>query len=142
MNTRQTSAAQFSQALAAVRRTETLPGGDIRGLPNGRVISGLKGLHTFAVDLAEAEKECQQGRFRAALDRVRQLETRFLTIATQWDLATGSLIADVRCGKQIKNLEKLKDLKAAQMNMQRLVSPAQKVLQDLATSLDQDAIRA
>lgn len=137
---KRTTNAHFSQVLSAVQRTERLPGGDIRGLPNGRVIGGLRGLQMVTVELAEAERECQQGRFLLALDRVKQLENRFTGIATQWQSMVGSLVSNIRQGKQLKNLEKLKDLKAAQANMQRLVSPARKALQDLATSLDQDAV--
>lgn len=133
-----TSTTQFSQVLAAVQRTERLPGGEIRGLPNGRVIGGLSGLHLFAVELAEAERDCRQGRFRSAMDRVRQLETRFHAMAAQWNSVTGSLITSSRQGKELKNLEKLKDLKAAEINMQRLITPAQKGLRDLAASISQD----
>lgn len=137
---RQTSAAQFSQVLAAVQRTERLAGGDIRGLPNGRVIGGLSGLHMFSVELAEAAKECRQERFQTALDRVKQLETRFNAIAAQWNSVTGSLITSIRQGRELKNLERLKDLKAAQINMQRLIAPAQKALQDLSASISQDFV--
>ncbi|MCG8651982.1 MAG: hypothetical protein MI861_19230 [Pirellulales bacterium] len=137
---RKTSTAQFSLVLATVQRAERLPGGDIRGLPNGQVVGGLKGLHSFAVELAEAEKECQQGRLRSARDRVKQLENRFISAVNHWNSVVGSLIANIRQGKHLKNLEKLKDLKAAQLNMQRLVSPAQKALQDLVTTLDHDTI--
>lgn len=137
---RQTRTAQFSLVLAAVQRTERLPGGEIRGLPGGRAISGVAGLQTFAVQLAEAEKEYQQGRFRSAYDRVKYLEAKFNASAGQWNARVGSLVADIRQGKQLKNLEKLKDLKAAQISMQRLISPTQKAFQDLATSLDQDSM--
>ena len=135
-----TNASQFSLVLAAIQRTERLPGGEIRGLPNGRSIGGLRGLHGFAVEFAEAEKEFQQQRFRTALDRVIQLETRFTAIATQWESQIASLLVDIRRGEQIKNLEKLKALKSAQIGMQRLVSPTRKSFQDLRTSLGQDVV--
>ena len=135
-----TNASQFSLVLSAIQRTKSLPGGEIRGIPNGRSIGGLQGLHGFAVEFAEAEKEFQQGRFRSALDRVIQLETRFTAIATQWESQVASLLMEIRRGDQVKNLEKLKALKSAQIGMQRLVSPTRKSFQELRTSLDQDVV--
>jgi len=137
-----TSTAQFSQVVAAVQRTERLPGGEIRGLPHGRAIGGLTGLQQFPVELAEAEREWRQGRFRTAMDRVKQLETRFNAIAAQWNAGTSSLITSIRQGRELKNLEKLKHLKAAEINMQRLIAPAQKGLRDLAASISQDVVLA
>lgn len=137
-----TSSAQFSQVVAAVQRTERLPGGEIRGLPSGRAIGGLTGLQQFPVELAEAERDWRQGRFRSAMDRIKQLETRFNAIAARWHSATGSLITSIRQGRELKNLEKLKELKAAEINMQRLIAPAQKGLRDLVASLSQDFVLA
>ncbi|MEM6468620.1 MAG: hypothetical protein AAF802_03565 [Planctomycetota bacterium] len=135
-----TNASQFSLVLSAVQRTERLPGGEIRGIPNGRPVGGLRGLQGFAVEFAEAEKEFQQGRFRTALDRVVQLETRLTAVATQWESQVASLLIDIRRGDQIKNLEKLKTLKSAQVSMQRLILPTRKSFQDLRTSLQQDVV--
>ncbi len=135
-----TNASQFSLVVTAIQRTERLPGGEIRGLPSGRAISGLSGLRGFPVELSEAEREFQQGRYRSSLDRVVQLETRFAAIAAQWESTTTSLIADIRRGQQLSNLEKLKALKAAQISMQRLVSPVRKSFQDLRASLEQDVV--
>ena len=137
---KRTDSSSFSHVLAAVQRTERLPGGDIRGLPNGQVLGGLKGLQSIHVDLAEAESDCRQERFRDAQDRVKKLEVQFVSASARWESFTVSLIANIRQGKQLQNLEKLKALKAAQINMQRLVATAQKAFQDLVTSLDHDAI--
>ncbi|MEM6688626.1 MAG: hypothetical protein AAF664_04310 [Planctomycetota bacterium] len=138
----QTNHGHFSNALAAVQRTERLPGGDVRGLPNGRVIGGLNGLQSFVNEFSEAEKEFQQGRVHSALDRVKQIEARFHASADHWNAIVGTLLNDIRQGKQLKNLEKLNHLKSAQVNMQRLISTARKSLQDLSTMLNQDAVNA
>lgn len=135
-----TNLSQFSLVLAAIQRTERLPGGDIRGLPNGRSIEGLRGLQGFPVEFSEAEKEFQQGRSRSALDRVIQMESRFAAISSQWESQIASLLIDIRRGEQLKNLEKLKALKSAQVSMQRLISPVRKSFQDLRTSLGKRSI--
>ena len=136
---KRTNLSHFSHVLAAVQRTLRLPGGEIRGLPNGKSIDGLQGLHNFPLDLSEAQKEFQAGRIRSSLDRTKQLEIHFHAVANRWDSSIYALINDIRQGKQLKNLEKLKELKAAQLRMQQLVSPARKAFQDLVTALDHDA---
>lgn len=137
---KRTDLSHFSHVLAGVQRTGSLPGGSIRGLPNGVVIDGLQGFHSFALEIAEAQRDLKLGRVRSALERIKQLEIQFNGIANQWDSSISALIADVRQGKQLKNLEKLKELKAARLRMQQLVSPARKAFQDLVTVLNNDAI--
>ena len=133
-------ASHFSHVLAAVQRTGSLPGGAIRGLPNGNNIDGLQGIHTFALQIADSQKEFQLGRVRSALEQIKQLEVHFDCIANRWNSSISSLISDIRQGKQLKNLEKLKELKAGQIRMQQLVSSAPKAFQDLVSALDHDAI--
>lgn len=135
-----TNVSHFSHVLAAIQRTTKIPGGEVRGLPNGRSISGLQGTQSFANELSEAQREFEQHRVRAAVERVKQMEIQFNVLAGRWDASVGALIADIRQGKQLKNLEKLKELKAAQVRMQQLFSPVRKAFQDLVTALDHDAI--
>lgn len=130
----------YSIALATLKRTEQLPGGEVRGLPGGKVIRGFTGLHRITLDLAEAEKEDQQGRVRSALDRVQQISQRFDAQASRWESELASLLRDVRCGKDLKHLDKLKRLKSLQTEMRRLISAAQKALKDLKTALHNEVI--
>ncbi len=137
---RRTDASHFSHVLSAVQRTTSLPGGEIRGLPNGRSVDGLKGIQPFALELSEAQKEFEQGRLRSALDRVKQLEVQFNVLFSRWEAVVNALLDDIRQSKNIKNLDKLKDLKAAQVRMLQLVIPARKTFQDLMSALDHDAV--
>lgn len=137
---KRTEVSHFSHVLGAVQRTGRLPGGSVRGLPNGRSVDGLHGFHSFALEISEAQREWQLGRARSAHERIKQLEFQFNGIAGRWDSSVSSLISDIRQGKQLKNLEKLKELKAAQIKMQQLISNARKAFQDLVTALDHDAI--
>ncbi|WP_233215505.1 hypothetical protein [Rhodopirellula bahusiensis] len=127
---------QFALVLATVRRTQSLPGGEIRGLPNGRVVSGLKGFHQFASRLAEAEKEDQQGRPRAALDQVHQLKNEFSVIASRWQSMVAGLLQGIRTGRDVQNLERLKRMKSAQLQMGMLIDTAQKAFKDLIANLN------
>jgi hypothetical protein len=68
------------------------------------------------------------------------LEVKFNGIAGRWNSSVGAMISDIRQGKQLKNLEKLKELKAAQIRMQQLILPARKAIQDLIAVLDHDAV--
>ncbi|KLU02819.1 hypothetical protein RISK_005115 [Rhodopirellula islandica] len=126
---------QFALVLATVRRTQSLPGGQIRGLPNGRVVSGLTGFHLFACRLAEAEKEDQQGRTHQSLDQVNQLRNEFSVTASRWQSLVGGLLQSIRSGQDVKNLERLKRMKAAQVEMGRLIDAAQKAFKDLIANL-------
>ncbi|GAB5515948.1 MAG: hypothetical protein Rhob2KO_36730 [Rhodopirellula baltica] len=127
---------QFALVLATVRRTQSLPGGEIRGLPNGRVVGGLKGFHLFACQLAEAEKEDQHGRTQKSLDQVTQLRNEFNVIASRWQSSVAGLLQGIRSGQDVKNLERLKRMKAAQLEMGRLIDTAQKAFKDLIANLN------
>lgn len=71
---KRTDVSHFSHVLAAVQRTGSLAGGSVRRLPNGNFIDGLQGIHSVALEIAEAQKELQLARVRSALERIKQLE--------------------------------------------------------------------
>jgi hypothetical protein len=126
----------FSNVIGAVQRTGSLTGGAVRGLPNGVVIGGLKGINSFASGIAEAQKEFQLGRTQATLERIRQIEMQFNGIVGSWDSTVRSLIAAAKQGRQQLPLQKLNEVKNAQARMQQLTGPASKAFRDLVTALE------
>ena len=127
----------FSNVVAAVQRTNSLPGGAVRGLPGGMVIEGLQGASAFGSDIAEAKKELELGRVHAALARVRQVEAQFSGMAGRWSGNVSSIISSTQQGKQKLPLQKLNEAKNAQAKMQQLLGPATKAFRDLTSALDQ-----
>lgn len=131
-------AALFSNVSSAVQRTANLTGGSVRGLPNGIVIEGLKGVTSFSADLADAYKEFKLGRRRVALERVKQIEMQFNGLASRWNGTVGSLISSARTGKQGLSIQKLNEVKGAQSKMVQLTGPATKCFRDLVTALEHE----
>ncbi|MCM2373132.1 hypothetical protein [Aporhodopirellula aestuarii] len=126
----------FSNVSTAIQRTAHLTGGAVRGLPGGNVIEGLKGINSFNSEMAEAQKEFNQGRPQSALQRVRQMEMTFNGIAGRWNSMVGSIITSARQGKTNLSLQKLNEVKNAQAKMQQLTGPVTKTFRDLISALD------
>ncbi len=126
----------FSNVITAVQRTGSLTGGSVRGLPNGVVIEGLKGINSFGSDVSEAQKEFQLGRVRSSLERIKQIESLFNGIAGRWNASVGSVISSARHGRQQLSIQKLNEVKSAQTKMQQLTGPASKAFQDLVSALE------
>ena len=84
--------ALFSNVVTAVQRTGNLPGGAVRGLPNGVSIEGLKGVDSFAAAVADAKREFELGRIHNAAQQIRQLETQFNSIAGRWNATADAMI--------------------------------------------------
>ncbi|EMI42840.1 hypothetical protein [Rhodopirellula sp. SWK7] len=126
----------FSNVSTAIQRTANLTGGAVRGLPGGNVIEGLKGINSFNSELAEAQKEFNQGRAQSSLQRVRQMEMTFNGISGRWNSMVGSIIASARQGKMNLSLQKLNEVKNAQAKMQQLTGPVNKTFRDLISALD------
>ncbi len=126
----------FANVVTSVQRTGNLTGGSVRGLPNGVVIEGLKGVNSFSSDIAEAQKEFRLGRVRSALERVKQMETQFNGIAGRWNASVGSVISSARQGRQQLSIQKLNEVKSAQTKMQQLTGPASKAFLDLVSALE------
>jgi len=124
----QVDPSHFSNVITAVQRTGRLPGGAVRGLPNGVVIDGIQGIGSFASDIADAQKEFQLGRTQTALERVKQLATQFNGLAGRWDSTVGSLITSARQGTGQLSGQKLNEAKNAQAKMRQLTGPASKAL--------------
>jgi hypothetical protein len=137
----QVDTAHFSNVVSSVQRTGSLAGGAIGGLPNGVVVAGLQGINSFGSDIAEAKREFELGRVRTALERVKQLENQFNGIASRWNATVGSLISSAKQGRQKLSLQKLNELKNAQVRMQQLTGPASKAFQDLVTALEHAVTR-
>ncbi|MCD0463723.1 hypothetical protein [Roseiconus lacunae] len=132
----QLEAAQFSNLTNAVQRTGSLTGGAVRGLPNDVVIDGLPGVQSYPSSIAEAQKEFELGRARTALERVRQLETSFNTVLSQWNGTVNMVISGAKQGHQAISAGKLNEVRNAQTRMQTLVGPAVKAFRDLITALE------
>lgn len=132
----QVDPSHFSNVITTVQRTGSLPGGAVRGLPNGMVIDGLQGIGSVASDVADAQKEFRLGRAGTALERIRQLATQFNGTAGRWDSTVGSLISSARQGRGQLSSQKLNEAKNAQARMRQLTAPASKALQDLITALE------
>ncbi|MCC9603424.1 hypothetical protein LOC67_22985 [Stieleria sp. JC731] len=132
----QLEAAHFSNLIAAVQRTGSLPGGAVRGLPNEVVIDGLPGVGSYPSSVAEAQKEFELGRSRTALERVRQLETSFSTTVGQWNGTVNMVISGAKQGRQAVPAAKLNEVRNAQTRMQGLINPAIKAFRDLVTALE------
>ncbi len=132
----QVDPSHFSNVITTVQRTGSLPGGAVRGLPNGVVIDGLQGISSFAADVSDAQKEFQLGRTLTALERVKQLAMQFNGTVSRWDATVGSLIASARQGRGQLSLQKLNEAKSAQAKMQQLTRPASKAIQDLVSALE------
>jgi hypothetical protein len=132
----QVDPSHFSNVITTVQRTGSLPGGAVRGLPNGIVIDGLQGIGSVASDVADAQKEFRLGRALTALERVKQLATQFNGTASRWDSTVGSLISSARQGRGQLSSQKLNEAKNAQARMRQLTAPASKALQDLITALE------
>ncbi|EMI55263.1 hypothetical protein [Rhodopirellula sallentina] len=126
----------FSNVSTAIQRTANLTGGAVRGLPNGIVIEGLKGINSFNSEMAEAQKEFNQGRVQSSLQRVRQMEMTFNGIAGRWNSTVGSIVTSARQGKNNLSIQKLNEVKNAQAKMQQLTGPVTKTFRDLITALD------
>lgn len=126
----------FSNVITAVQRTGSLTGGSVRGLPNGVVIEGLKGINSFGSDISEAQKEFQLGRVRSSLERIKQIESLFNGISGRWNASVGSVISSARHGRQQLSIQKLNEVKSAQTKMQQLTGPASKAFQDLVSALE------
>lgn len=126
----------FSNVITSVQRTGNLTGGAIRGLPNGAVIEGLKGINSFGSDVAEAQKEFEMGRLRPCLERIKQLQTRFAGIEGRWNSTVGGVISSARQGRQQLPQQKLNEIKSAQTKMRQLIGPANKSFQDLVAALE------
>ncbi|MEM9588606.1 MAG: hypothetical protein AAGA03_15095 [Planctomycetota bacterium] len=126
----------FSNVTSAVQRTSSLPGGAVRGLPGGAVLDGLQGVGSFGSDVVEAHTEFKLGRIHSALQRVRQLESQFNGIAGRWHSMANSMVSSAKQGRQQVPLQKLNDIKAAQIKMQQLTGPASKAFRDLVSALE------
>src|SRR6056297_2648987 len=126
----------FSNVVTAVQRTGHLPGGAVRGLPGGVSVEGLRGVDSFASEIADAKKEFELGRVHSSLQRVRQLEMQFGSIVGRWNATVSTVVASARQGKQGLSLQKLQEVKNAQAKMRSLTSPATKTFRDLVTALE------
>lgn len=134
----QLEAAHFSNLTGAIQRTGSLTGGAIRGLPGGLVIGGLVGVGSFASSLSDAQKEFRLGRPHTSLERVRQLENEFNSIASRWSSTVQSVISNAKQGRQGIPLQRLNDVKNAQTRMQQLTGPVTKAFRDLVTALEHE----
>lgn len=128
--------ALFSNVVTAVQRTGNLPGGAVRGLPNGVSIEGLKGVDSFAAAVADAKREFELGRIHNAAQQVRQLETNFNSIAGRWNATVTTIVSSARQGRNQLPLQKLNEVKNAQSKMRQVTSPATKAFRDLITALE------
>lgn len=128
--------ALFSNVVTTVQRTANLPGGAIRNLPGGASLEGIKGVESFAAEVADAKKEFELGRVHNAVSRARQLEMQFNSIVGRWNAQAGAIIASARQGKQGLPLQKLNEVKNAQAKMRQITAPAIKSFRDLITALD------
>ena len=132
----QLEAAHFSNLIGAVQRTGSLTGGAVRGLPNDVVIDGLAGVQSFASSIADAQKEFMLGRSHSALERIRQLDTQFGSIVSQWNSTVQQVISGAKQGRQAVPAAKLNEVRNAQTRMQTLIGPATKAFRDLITALE------
>ena len=128
--------ALFSNVVTSVQRTANLPGGAVRNLPGGASIEGMKGVESFAAEVADAKKEFELGRLHNALARVRQIEMQFNSIAGRWNAQAGGILASARQGKQAVPAQKLNEVKNAQAKMRQITAPATKSFRDLITALE------
>lgn len=128
--------ALFSNVVTAVQRTGNLPGGAVRGLPNGASIEGLKGVDSFAAAVADAKREFELGRIHNASQQIRQLENQFNSIAGRWNAGVSTIVSSARQGRNQLPLQKLNEVKNAQSKMRQVISPAVKSFRDLVTALE------
>ena len=77
-----------------------------------------------------------KGRPARALDQVNQLRNEFNVIASRWQSSVAGLMQGIRSGQDVKNLERLKRMKAAQLEMGRLIDAAQKAFKDLIANMN------
>ena len=128
--------ALFSNVVTAVQRTGNLPGGAVRGLPNGVSIEGLKGVDSFAAGVADAKREFELGRIHNASQQIRQLENQFNSIVGRWNATVTTIVSSARQGRNQLPLQKLNEVKNAQSKMRQVISPAVKSFRDLVTALE------